>query len=1220
MVQRLAALTVFSLLLVTGAFCQGLASLSGVVTDPSGAVVPNATVRLENVERGVLRETKSDSQGRYLLPQLQPDTYKVTAKADGFAELIVNQVVLAVSSNVTINLKFEKVGSVNEVVSVSAEAVQVNTTDATLGNAFNTTAVIQLPANARNVVGLLALQPGVVSLSTDVGDQRNGAVNGGKSDQANITLDGVDVNDQWNRTAFTSVLRVTLDSVQEFRVTTTNANPDQGRSSGAQVALITKQGSNEFHGSLYHYHRNTVTTANSFFNNKTNIGRPKLIRNIYGGSVGGPVIKNKTFFFGNFEGRQDAREDTALRTVPTASFRQGILKYRNRAGGVTELSPAQIRTQVDPGGIGVSPAAQQLFQSYPLPNDETTGDLLNTAGYRFVAPIRLRWNTYIARFDHVFDRDGRYVAFVRGNLQNDRDSGLPQFPGDPANTNFLANNKGIASGLTAAFRPNFIGTFRYGYTYQSEETAGILNSNIVTFRTFSNRIGTNTSLAFQIPVHTLTQDYNWTKGSHAFQFGMVARGISNRRRNFANSFSTASGNVGWLNGTGADLRAGVPDLLTSFNTPFVNAAVAMLGLVTQGNANYNYDLSGNVQPIGTPALRSFANEEYELYFQDTWRVSRALTITGGLRWSLMPPVRETNGIQIATNPRADVWFANRLGTMLAGTSQRDAGPLELVPADGPNAHELYPFHKKNFAPRLAIAYSPQADSGFLKWLTGGPGKTSIRAGWGMYYDLFGAGIIRALDSSRSGPSASIGNPPGGFDTRTTPRFVNLTTIPSVLLPAPPRLSYPRVPDLNGFLIDTLAEPSLRPPFTMNMNFQVGREFSSGWYLQAAYVGRLSRRSLVQRDLAMPTNLRDPQSGQTYFEAASILGAQALAEVPVASVRPVPFFENLWAGARTATLSPTQAVYNRFLINAPDFTSALQNIDQQCRPACSSRGPYSIFNSQYSFLAAFSSIGFGSYHGLQLTARKRFSGGLQADFNYTWSKSIDLTSGAERNGAGWGGGFAFNSWEARLNRGVSDYDLRHQANANWYYQLPFGRGKKFGSGMNRILDAVVGGWEVSGVFTMTSGIPRNAGVGLNWPTNWNLTGWATANRDPMQFVAATGSNKNTAGLTAGTSGPNVFVNAQQGLDSYSFTLPGQIGSRAALRTDGYFNIDGGLYKRFTMPYKDNHTLQFRWEIYNLTNTARMASPQLSIADSGTFGNYQGQLTDPRVMQFALRYEF
>ena len=293
------------------AFGQALTSLSGTVSDATGAVAPNVTVIIEDTSRGISRTAVSDETGRYSFAQILPGKYRLTAKAVGFADVVVENLELQVNSPATVNVSL-RVKEVTETVTVSAEAIQVNTTDASLGNAIGTKEVLQVPLYLRNVVGLLAFQPGVTSFNESSTDDRNGSVNGGRGDQANITLDGIDVNDHHQRRAFTSVVRLSLDSVSEFRTTTSNAGADQGRTSGADIALVTKSGTNNFHGSVYDFHRNTVTSANSFFNNKTKVPRPALLVDVFGAAVGGPIKKNRMYFFLNYEGRRDRSAERGL--------------------------------------------------------------------------------------------------------------------------------------------------------------------------------------------------------------------------------------------------------------------------------------------------------------------------------------------------------------------------------------------------------------------------------------------------------------------------------------------------------------------------------------------------------------------------------------------------------------------------------------------------------------------------------------------------------------------------------------------------------------------------------------------------------------------------------------------------------------------------------------------------------------------------------------------
>ncbi|MCY4593464.1 MAG: carboxypeptidase-like regulatory domain-containing protein, partial [Bryobacterales bacterium] len=327
---RTASLAMLFALLSAPALFGQSSGLSGVVTDETGGVIPGAEIDIMNEANGFQRSVKSNEEGNYTFAQVPPGSYTLSAVREGFAPVIVEGVSLLVNTNVSLPVVFGTVEAVEEAVTVSASAAQVNTTDASVGSAFGTKPIQQLPLNARNPAGLLSLQAGVTFLSADpldskkAGDIRNGTVNGARSDQSNVTLDGVDVNDQNGRLPFTSVLRNTLDSIQEFRVVTTTANADQGRSAGAQVALVTRSGTNDIHGSLYEFHRNTATAANDFFNNRAGVDRAKLIRNVFGASVGGPVREGRLFYFANYEGRRDASEGSAVRTVPNDSLRQGF--------------------------------------------------------------------------------------------------------------------------------------------------------------------------------------------------------------------------------------------------------------------------------------------------------------------------------------------------------------------------------------------------------------------------------------------------------------------------------------------------------------------------------------------------------------------------------------------------------------------------------------------------------------------------------------------------------------------------------------------------------------------------------------------------------------------------------------------------------------------------------------------------------------------------------
>ena len=906
------------------------------------------------------------------------------------------------------------------------------------------------------------------------------------------------------------------------------------------------------------------------------------------------------------------------------------------------LTPAQTQA-VDPGGIGVNQAAIKQMQAMPAPNNNTLGDLINTQGYLFNSPGYNVQNTYISKID--YHPNEKNSIFVRGNLQNDwadnNASNLPQFPGLPPNSVSLANSKGLAAGWTDVISPNLVSTAHYGFTRAGTQNTGVLASNYEWFRGISTPFGTSTGLTRIIPVHLVGEDLSWNHGAHDFRFGGSFRYITNRSQSYANSYSSASSNPSWISGSGNDLAPASLGVSSGFKQNYEYAMAAVLGLEAQGTADYNYLVNGTVLPSGAPVSRDFANKEAEMYAQDTWKVTRQFTVTVGVRMGLEPPVHEVNGQQASTNIPLAAWLGARANYASQGLSQQNAGLIDFIPVGQGSA--MYPFHK-NFAPRLGLAYSPSGDSGIAKWLFGGPGKSSIRAGAGMYYDLIGQPLAQTFSSTTPGLSQSFSNPANILSSDQLPRYTTFNTVPLAIVPPPPvgglPLVYPYAAGSSGsFAITNSIDQQLSAPYTINLDLTFGRELGGGFFIQASYVGRLSRHSLLNRDLAMPTNLVDPTSGQTYFDAMStLMRAIDFQGLTPSTVPQIPFFNNMWRTAAGNGMTPTQVWASDYVTNSAtgDASNTLNNADNAANCvnggpttfkstgavshiACGILGPWSVFNPQFSALSAWSSIGLGSYNAMQWTIRKRYSYGLQFDLNYTWSKSIDLGSAQEN--AGSFSGFVQNAFNPSQMRTVSNYDTTEQVNAYGVYELPFGRGRRLGGNMNKILDAFVGGWQISGNYRQTSGLPLTVGNGQRWPTDWNVSDNAT----PIGPVPVSVTN-NATGIKGG--GPNLFSNPSAVVSApgepvgqygdFIETLAGQSGLRNNLRGPGFFNIDAGVYKTFTMPYSEHHKLQLRWETYNATNSVRFSAPALVDNSASNFGKFASTLTSPRQMQIAARY--
>jgi hypothetical protein len=727
--------------------------------------------------------------------------------------------------------------------------------------------------------------------------------------------------------------------------------------------------------------------------------------------------------------------------------------------------------------------------------------------------------------------------------------------------------------------------------------------------------GLTSTQAHIVPVSTIHEDLSWLHGAHSVQFGFVFRNINDAASNYGSGYATSISNPDLL---GEQLPT--PANLGGSPSQFLSDVTSLVGIVPLELIVHNYTINGVPLPESATIRRNYTNREYEWYLQDSYRLRRNLIVTVGVRHSMMPPVFERDGVQLSTNIPLHQWFLQRGSFAAQGLPQSKVQAIAFEPVSTPGARPLYSTSYLNFAPRLALAYSPDA-----AWL-GGPGKTTFRAGAGVFYDLFGRGILSLYEGSEPGLANLVRNPGYTQTPETAPRFTSPQTSAD-LVPAATPITFPyTIP--NKYNFGSAIDDQIKPPYTINLDFAVNHDFGRGLSLQAAYVGRLSRRSLALTDLASPTNLRDPQSGQTYFQAAQQIVGLLQANTPINKVQPIPFWQNLWPGAAGQGLTATQGIYQTFQkhvfgSSANDYSDVLLGLDGYCVPACSALGPNAMFNPQFAGLNAWSSVGRGSYNALQVTARKQFSSGLIFDGNYTYSKSIDYTSNAEREN-GLSVNFRNmipNSWSPSQSKGVSDYDVTHVFSGYAFWQVPIGRGKAVGGNMIRVADTVLGAWELAPTMILTSGLPASIlNDNYSFPTNNYTNGYATWTGVPVK----TGTTKTGAG-------PNLFPDPAAAAAAFTFTLPGESGNRNSVRGDGNISINLGLYKRFRLPGSDKQSLQFRAEAYNLTNSVRfdVNSLYLSAFNLGptaltftnpNFGKYSSTLTTPRQIQFALRYMF
>ncbi len=1283
------------------AFCgasargQATTSLRGTVTDPSGAAVPNAKVTLTNTATNVSRETTSNGTGEYSFPSVQPDTYSLTVEANGFQAYRQLGVLLQVSLPATVDVRL-RVGAATQTVEVKGQAPLLNQTNASLGQTMGTDAIENLPISEENTTLLLSLQPGVAyngeNLLEDYYDTRAGSVNGERSDQNNITLDGVSNNNEFAGFAFNGILPTTQFSVEEFRVTTSNYGTTEGRSSGAQMAMVTKSGTNKFHGSLYEFNRNTLGEANEYFLKSTEAatGQPNipehLVWNNFGGTIGGPILKNRLFFFFNYEGHRQSIDESVEQEIPSASLRDGIIEYscatasQCPGGNVTGISgttypvpagyDALNATQLagmDPQHIGPSAVALAYFKTYPLPNDPNFGDAPNFEGYRFAAPTLINQNWYIGRIDYKLTADGNHSIFLRGEGIDDKDNDIPFLPGTPPEDVNADLAKGFVVGYTGVFGPRLVNNFRYGLTRDSFGLNGDTNEPWVEMRDLSQPIVySNGDTA---PVHNIVDTLSWQTGPHDFQFGGNLLLSRLNTWNTNGSFSNALTNSDWLSPSGlaegndplnpaygcSTTPAGpcYPAVSSGFYEAYDFPLAALMGMATEVDAVYNYSITNTTAatPLaqGTPLYRHWATDNYNFFFQDTWQARRGLSVSYGLNYQLMTPMTETSGQQVSPSIDMGAWFNQRGMDMAKGIPQNQVlggAPITFEPSGSFYGRSgLYNTQDKNFAPRIGIAWTPHPSMPWLQRFTG-TDKTVVRAGFGIYYDNFGPELAQSYSASGEfGLSSELSNPSGTETIACSARITGMNVIPtndacgnSIMEPAPPS-TFPVTYPLGSEAITNGIDQSLRTPYSYAADLSIERELPGNTVLDVAYVGHFAHRLLALDDVAIPMDLRDSKSGIDYFAAVDQLSSLWRRGVPESSIDSAigptgQYWKDMLATQSSGnyTLCSTggtttdllQAVYDVFgpgCGNLYNETFGLYLIDVYGFPTAPATGLNSYYDSQYSSLWDWRSIAWSNYNGLQVSLKKEMSNGLLFGVNYTYSHSMDVESMAER-GAQYLTDSIINAWAPQQEYASSDFDLRHQINGYWVAQLPFGQGRRFGSGMHAWEDAILGGWSLSGTARWTSGFPFSVYMnGADFPTNWDEMGWASLTGSPIE----TGTETTANGV------PNVFTNPENctsgasapcAANGFNFTFPGQSGARNPLRGEGYAGLDVNLAKRWRLPRLEGQSLEGRWSVFNVLNLNRFDaySMQDEWGASSTFGNYTSTLTNPRVMELALIYRF
>jgi outer membrane receptor protein involved in Fe transport len=1153
-------IAVFALAAVASAQTQ-TARLQGTIKDSSGAVVPGAKVVAVNDLTQESSDAVSNETGFYILPVLRPGTYTLAVEASGFARTVVKAIELAVSANISQDVKLE-VGKLAEVIEVAANSVAVSTADAQISNAVTMGEINTLPQLGRTPIALTYFQPGVqvgVNGSNAGADYSYSRVNGLRQGSNNNTLDGIDVNDAVAPRLGLAMTANNTDSVEEFRVVTEGGKAEYGRNAGGQTELITRSGTNHYHGGLFEYIRNNALNANDFFSNKSGLAKSMFIQNMFGGSFGGPIQHNKLFIFGNYQGRRTHQQISRNRTIPTDEAKQGLFRWA--AGGATQQFNVLAN---DPRAKGIDPTIATLLKIYPSPNNNDVGDGLNYAGYRFNNPNNSMEDQFTIKGDYNLKDDHHFFyrhSWQRNSSIDSLNSADAYFPGQPQGAQG-GHRWGVAGGWDWTITPSLVNQLRYGH--QSATTAFQRPSRVAgpmyTFNQWTMPIYNAFEQGRVSPVNEYTDNISKIKGNHTIKAGGQIRFTTQNGYNAAGiypneSMSTASPG----NSPSFTTPAGLTAAQVSILYGLYNNLTGRVGQITQ---TYYSDLE-KWQAAGTPRVRNFKFHEYGFFVQDDWRLTPRFTLNVGLRYDFSGVPYETDGFAGTLDQIANV----------SSSSQIDNFTLK-------KGGQWYKNDWNNFAPRIGFAWDPT-----------GSGKTAIRGNYGIYYDRIIGSTASSVDANTPGFSQGMTVYPNQSSTATTDvRIADNPAPPAqpaapVLTPAPTR----------AISIISVFDPNLRTGYVQQWGLSIQRELAANTVLQVQYVANRALKLFMNQDL---DQVRwNPTFQNAFSELASNYNAGTLANVPASN----PFVKIFGtASAAVSTLGANN-------LQTLQYNNAVYNMDTVAAGYSKYSGagysPYVLRNfPQFIQMVYGTNAGLSWYNSLQITLRRRVKSMLISG-NYTFSKSLDNVS-AEGNGFT----DTMDNFNLDLNKGRADFDRPHVFNLQTMYTLPLGHGHRFGSTMPRWANTLIGGWDIGALAIWQSGGTMTFSSGRYTALSYGVTSWDNYS----------GTDRNIGSVMR--KGDGVYFIDPTLVSQFTFPGVADFGNsgRNTFRGPRFFNVDASLVKSFAITEKKR--VVFRAEAYNLFNNVDFDKPSLAISTPATFGKISNVVNNPRLLQGALRFDW
>lgn len=1307
--------------------------VNGTVLDPSNASVAGAKVTLQQEGTGVILTATTDASGLYVFPTVTPATYTLTATAPGFEKTVIKNIVVNVLRSYTVNVSL-KIGAAAVTVEVTAEITsQLETTSSTVGAVLAGTELEYLPVYTRSASALMFLQPAVSPPDSTYqtgapNDYIGGQISGSRAEQVTFLLDGGDVTSDLEGTNnYNSpphepqpapIVPMPQEMTQEFRVGVSNANATFDRSSGGQVAVLSKSGTNTWHGEGYEFNNNDAFNANGFNNNEALIHKPHEVDNRFGGNLGGPIYKNKLWFFAGYEGRRFYENATNTRIVPLPSLAEGMLTFPDATGTNRTYNLATAAdcgpngtAACDPRGIGISPTIAAQMKLYPAASPGAAGaecgDGLNTACYVFSAPVPFLEDIGIVRLDysinskwnafatyHIADAR-RTVSDFQAQISATAPASYPNTdPYYPTYFSFQVTGQ-LTPSLTLVSHGSYLRNW-WGWNRYDPGTYGIAGTTQVLELTGEGVGAVNTPykyLADPVNINTqqararewdgrdvyISQDLTNLRGNHELGFGAsfyrwhdfhfrtddVLGGLTN----FPTAYIESIGNgYGLYNTVGPAYEPPAcpsgsttatyclpPGLATNWDELYS----AVLGIVDHSSqiATYNGQFQPNL--LGSGLTDNVTMYSPYGYLQDTWKVKPSITLTFGVDWGAQLPPSEANGkealLTYASSGEA-VNFSEYLSareTMLGAgimpgqpfNPQFAVTPVADVPAPLSGQFKVNDWH--DFGPRFSVAWNVPGKTRLF-----GNNKTVIRAGYSLLYDRTSAvgevlnpllaGGLASADICGGPVSSGVADSPAiCTNGPTTPLNAYRIGVdgPTAPIPTPTAEPIPYVFE-NQFLTSAL-DPYATPAHAHNVNLDIQRALPWKMVAELGYIGKFSRNLPQGQSLNDPYYLsKDAISGQTL---ASAFSAVATAVQKGTAIPTEPWFEDQLGGAAkcvavASELSLSGVTNCSTLVAAADpFDFSVEGLGNwafsQGGIGLNTLLPMVGFPQMddQQILAYFSTTSDHAYSNYNafFTSLNKSAANVQFQFNWTWSKAIG-TQGINQQYL-----YASNSpYNLGLDYGPEVFDHKQVVNFLTVYNLPFGEGQRYKTG-NRLVDKVVGGWTISGIFSYYTGLPMEVDCDGDFGSAYFLLGSGVACNSSLNLAGlaglhtgvgtATSSNPNDGFLSGqtvgGGTGLNIFANPAAVLSNVTppnISTTKQI-AWGQLRMIPSWNVDFGITKNFA--FTERVKLEVRADFLNIFNQVQYAMPSLDTVFAGpTFGELTTQQNAPRNILLGARLVF